>query len=236
MPAGAYRAAEDVEGGQRMRLAGREWRTLVSTARLDGRDHRVIRPARPIAHASLAEGRHGAQLWVGQAAAADLACAWWLAARSPRSIVHLPLRSGAPDCGGEHGGRLLDLVLLHHSLAFPVSGWKRLRARLSPPAPHKVTLPPRAFPPVDHTRRWYREFRDHLHWRVAADTLFVTGSRPAYEFQGEQVRALAEDAPARLAEDPGAHCCAEIELGTWSPYSRRNPLALLHVECCVRHG
>jgi hypothetical protein len=217
------------------RLAGQEWRTLISSGRLGGRDYRVIRPARPIAHACLSEQRYGARMSVGRAATIDLACAWWLAARSPRSIVHLPLRSSASSCGEEHDGRLLDLVLLHHSLGFPVSHWKRLRARLSPPAPHKVTLPPQAFPPVDHSRRRHREFRDRLHWKIAADTLFVTGSRPAYEFEGHEVRSLVEDSPARLAEEPGAHCCAEIALGSWSPYPRRSPMALLHVECCVRH-
>lgn len=218
-----------------MRLEGREWRTVVSTARLDGHDHRVIRPARPLAHAALSERRFGAELSVDKAAAVEFACAWWLAARSPHSIVHLPLRSSAASHGGEHDGRPLDLVLLHHSLGFPASRWKRLRAKLSAPVPHKVTLPPRAFPPVDHARRWHRDFRDHLHWRIAADTLFVTGSRPAYEFQGDHVRALAEDSPARLAGEPGAHCCAEIALGRRSPYPGRNPMALLHVECCPRH-
>ncbi|MDX3188986.1 hypothetical protein PV458_11315 [Streptomyces sp. MN03-5084-2B] len=235
MPFGTYRAVEDSEGGQRMRLAGQEWRTLVSTARLDGRDYRVIRPARTIAHASLSEQRYGAQMSVDKAATADLACAWWLAARSPHSIVHLPLRASASSCRGEHDGRTLDLVLLHHSLGFPVSRWKRLRARLSAPAPHRVTLPPGAFPPVDHTPRWRQDFRDHLHWKIAADTLFLTGGRPAYEFEGETVRSLAEDSPARLAEKPGAHCCAEIAIGRRSAYPRRNPMALLHVECCTRH-
>jgi hypothetical protein len=98
-----------------------------------------------------------------------------------------------------------------------------------------VRLPSRAFPPVDHARRRHREFWDHLRWRIAADTLFITGSRPAYEFEGDEVRALAENSPARLAEEPGAHCCAEIGLGHWSPYPRRNSMSLLHVECCTRH-
>ncbi|MET8997018.1 hypothetical protein [Amycolatopsis sp. NPDC004169] len=218
-----------------MQLGGREWRTLVSTARLDGRDYRVIRPARPITHAALYERRGGAQLSAGKAATLDLACAWWLAARSPHSIVHLPLRSRESSCGGEHEERPLDLVLLHHSLGFPASRWKRLRARLSAPAPHKVTLPPRTFPPVDYARRWHQGFRDHLNWKITTDTLFITGSRPAYEFEGEAVRALAEDCPAHLAEEPGTHCCAEISLGSWSPYPRRNPMAQLHVECCTRH-
>jgi hypothetical protein len=97
-------------------LVGREWRTLVSVVRLRGDSHRVVRPARPITHASLYERRFGAQLSVNKAATVDLAFAWWLAARSPRSLIYLPLRSSRSSCGAEYGGRRLDLVLLHHSL------------------------------------------------------------------------------------------------------------------------
>ncbi|WP_158844023.1 hypothetical protein [Saccharothrix deserti] len=222
-----------------MRLEGREWRTLVSTVRLGGNDYRVIRPARPIAHASLYEGRLGAQLSVDKAATVDLAFAWWLAARSPRSLVHLPLRSSDSSCGECHGDRKLDLVLLHHSLGFPVSRWRQVRARLSTPVPHKVKLPPRAFPTFDreaHARWTHRDFRDHLRWDIAADTLFLVGSRHAYELEGNQVRALAEECPADLATFPDRHCCAEIGMGRpRTPPDRRNPYADLHVECCNRH-
>ncbi|KAA2257534.1 hypothetical protein F0L68_24870 [Solihabitans fulvus] len=223
-----------------MRLDGREWPTLIDTVRLGGDSYRVIRPARPIGHASLYEGRLGAQLSVDKAATVDLAFAWWLVARSRHSLVYLPLRSSGSSCGAEYGGRRLDLVLLHHSLRFPVSRWRQVRARLSPSVAHTVTLPPQAFRTADreeHVRRFHREFHDHLRWAVAADTLFLIGSRLAYELEGDQVRALAEDCPAHLAASPTAHCCAEIELGRFRPPTpdRRNSLAQLHVECCNRH-
>jgi hypothetical protein len=223
-----------------VRLAGREWRVLVNAVRLGGDSYRVIRPARPIAHASLYEGRLGAQLSVDKAATVDLAFAWWLAARSPRSLVYLPLRSSGSSCGEEYSDQRLDLVLLHHSLQFPVSRWKGVRARLSPSAIHKVTLPPKAFRRFDreeHVRCFHREFQDHLRWTVAADTLFLVGSRHAYELQGDGVRALAEDCPAHLATSPDTHCCAEIEMGRCkaSVPDIRNPLSQLHVECCNRH-
>jgi hypothetical protein len=223
-----------------VRLAGREWRTLVSAVRLGGDSYRVIRPERPITHASLHEGRLGAQLSVDKAATVDLAFAWWLAARSPRSLVYLPLRTSGSSCGEEYGGRKLDLVLLHHSLRFPVSRWKRVRAHLSPSAIHKVTLPSKAFRTFDreeHLRCFHREFQDHLRWTIAADTLFLVGSRHAYELQGDGMRALAEDCPAHLAESPDTHCCAEIEMGRCKTHfpDLRDPLAQLHVECCNRH-
>ncbi|HEY3481507.1 MAG TPA: hypothetical protein VGL02_21635 [Streptomyces sp.] len=204
-----------------MRLAGLKWRATVSTARFDGAGYRVIRPARPIRQAALTESWLGAELELDKAAAVDLAAAWWLAARSPRSLIHLPLRSSGQ----------LDLVLLHHSLGFRVSDWKRLRARLSPPARTTVTLPPtpfRSVAPAEHHRFFHRDFRDHLRYAFAADTLFLVGSRLAYELAAEDVRALAEDAPAHLAEVPGDHLCAEIGLGPWKPRQRRNPHAMLH--------
>lgn len=221
-----------------MKLAGREWRTLVSAVRLGSDSYRVIRPARPIAHASLYEGRLGAQLSVDKAATVDLAVAWWLAARSPRSLVYLPLRSSRSTCGEEYGGRKLDLVLLHHSLRFPASRWKDVRARLSPSAPHKVELPAEPVRPVgreQHAESAHQGFRDRLRWTIAADTLFVVGSRRAYELQGDAVRALAEDCPAHLAETPDTHCCAEIALGRYGERDGRDPYAELHVECCNRH-
>ncbi|SEF19869.1 hypothetical protein SAMN05421837_101134 [Amycolatopsis pretoriensis] len=207
-----------------MRLAGVRWRASVGTARLDGVDHRVVRPRRPIRDAVLEEDRFGAQFAVGKDAAVDFAAAWWLAARSPHSLVHLPLRAPAS------AGRPLDLVLLHHRLGFRVSSWKGLRARLSPPAATTVTLPPRPFPlfdRADHERFFHRDFRDHLRYSFAADTLFVIGSRRAFELAGEEVRSLVEDGPAQLAA--GVHWCAEIGLGPWKQHHRRNPAALLHV-------
>ena len=112
-----------------MRLAGRRWRASVSTARLDGVDYRIVRPQRPAGHATLRESRFGAQLSLGKAAAVDVEVAWWLAARSPHSLVHLPLRSSATSCGEEYGGRKLDLVLLHHTLGFRQQARLRTRRR-----------------------------------------------------------------------------------------------------------
>ncbi len=199
-----------------MRLAGREWRTLVSAVRLGRDGYRVIRPARPIAHASLHESRLGPQPSVDKAATADLAFAWWPAARSPRSL-------GLPHTAAEP-------VLLRRGVRRPEA--RPRAAAPQPPVPgvpveggprapvtgreRKVALPREVFRPIDreeHARCSHREFRDHLRWAIAADTLFLVGSRPAYELQREGVRELAEDCPAHLAESPDAHCCAEIELG-----------------------
>jgi hypothetical protein len=230
-----------------MRLSGREWRTLVSTARLGGDEYRVIRPERVPAHASLHVDETGTQLSVDRAAslsvdktaAVELVIAWWLAARSPRSMVYLPLRSSPAACGRTPDSRRLDLVLLHHRLGFRVSQWKAVRSRTAAAKVHKVVLPPGALPEADDRgpAPRHRAFRDRLDWRIAADTLFIVGSRAAFEREGRYLRALAEEGPAALAQDPAAHCCAEISLGQWhiGGADRRGGQSTLHVECCNRH-
>lgn len=218
-----------------MRLEGREWRTLVSTVRLGATAYRVIRPERPPAHAVLNDDLAGQQLSADRSATVDLAIAWWLAARSPRSLVWLPLRTAAADCGSAPESRRLDLVLLHHSLGFRVSAWKQVRSRIAEPKVHKVTMPAGALPSPDRRsfeRRDHDDFRDRLSRSIAADTLFVIGSRLAFDLEGWKLRELAEESPARLAERPEAHCCAEIGLGR---YDRPATYSELHIECCNRH-
>ncbi|WP_220505271.1 hypothetical protein [Microbispora sp. H10830] len=154
-------------------------------------------------------------------------------------MIYLPLRTARP-ADSTNRERLLDLVLLHHRLAFPVSRWKQVRARLGPGRPHGVRLPPQAFRRRSDgdRRRWtHQDFRDHLRWDIAADTLFLIGSREAFEVEADPVRALAEDCPGHLAESPDAHCCAEINLGRMRMGypDRRRPWAELHVEYCQRH-
>jgi hypothetical protein len=195
----------------------------------------VVRPGQAIGFAGLYEGRLGAQFCLDKHTAVTLALAWGLAARSPHSIIYLPLRAArVPD--GCAWGRRLDLVLLHHRLALPPSRWKQVRARLGAGAPHTVTLPGSAWPtrPItDHRRSWHHDFRDHLRWEIAADTLVLTGSREAFDLQADQVRGLAEDCPAHRSQAPGAHCCAEISMGrTRGHPDRRYPYAELHAEYC----
>jgi hypothetical protein len=211
----------------------RKWPVLVSTVQFGGHQYRVVRPARAPGFAGLYEGRLGAQFCLDKETAMIFALAWGLAARSPRTIVYLPLRR-AEFPARRLCGRPLDLVLLHHRLAFPPSRWKHVRTRLGTGRPHTVVLPGDAWPsrPVaDHRRTWHREFRDHLRWDIAADTLVLTGSREAFELEAEQVRGLAEQCPAHRARTPDAHCCVEIGMGRTRHYpDRRRPYAELHAE------
>ena len=215
------------------RLGGRKWPVMVSTVRLGCRQYRVVRPAKTPRFAGLYEGRLGAQFCLDRATAVMFAEAWGLVARSPRTIIYLPLRRA--EFPTHHvWGRPLDLVLLHHRLAFPPSRWKQVRSRLGAGRPHSIVLPSHAWPSrsiADHRQTWHQEFRDHLRWDIAADTLLLTGSREAFELAADQVRALVEECPAHRARTPGTHCCAEIGMGRTRRYpDRRRPYAELHVE------
>ncbi|MEU8265389.1 hypothetical protein AB0C02_32920 [Micromonospora sp. NPDC048999] len=214
-------------------MGGRKWPVVVSTVQLGCHQYRVVRPAKSPRFAGLYEASFGAQFCLDKETAVMFAQAWGLAARSPYTIVYLPLRR-AESPTHHVWERPLDLVLLHHRLAFPPSRWKQVRSRLGTGRPHTVVLPGHAWPsrPIaDHRKTWHQEFRDHLRWDIAADTLVLTGSREAFELQADQVRALAEECPADCAHDPATHCCAEIGMGRNRRYTeRRRPYAELHAE------
>ncbi|MDR7384388.1 hypothetical protein [Promicromonospora iranensis] len=224
-----------------MKLPGIAWRTLTADVAVGGRKFRVVRPAQPPKHAPLSTGYRSHQMLVDKPSAIDLAAAWWLAARSPRTVVWLPLRQTATSCGSCYGRRL-DLVLMHHSLGLPVAAWKQARAQVRQPRPHTAVLPERPFPDLseaDYEESRWREKHDHLRFATAADTLFLIGSRTAFELQADQLRGLVEDCPAHMAASPGTHCCAEIGIGATpsasSDKNRRNAWGELHVEYCADH-
>jgi hypothetical protein len=206
-----------------MKLEGQRWRTLVSTVRLGRDEYRVVRPARPLTHAPTYLSGRGVQVIVNKAAARELAMAWEFAMRSPRTLVYLPLRHNQCACRGYGDGdeALLDLVLLHHSLGFPPSRWKDVRARIGAGKPHTVVS--RGLPDVESGDSRL----DVLRHDIAADTVFITGSRQAFAVEGCSLRALVEDCPRHMHESPGTHCCAEITVDrTWE---------WMHVVYCHDH-
>ncbi|MET9375502.1 hypothetical protein ABZX98_15290 [Streptomyces sp. NPDC002992] len=112
-------------------------------ARLGSTEFRVVRPARPLVHAVLIDRDRHLDAYLDRDAAQRIGGLWTLAASSPRSLVHLPMRANrSPSHEPPEGsGRQLDLVLLHHSLQFAPSRWKEVRRRLGPGRPQTVTLP-----------------------------------------------------------------------------------------------
>ncbi|WP_067964653.1 hypothetical protein [Nocardiopsis trehalosi] len=186
-------------------------RLTVHRARLAGRDHRVLRPAAPLRRLSLRPA--GGWYLLRCTDAAELmrvAALWQMAARSRHSLVHLPLRS-APEPPPEPAGAPpplppLDLLLCHHSLGFPASRWKRLRARLGPGRPHTADTGTRM--PEEYRRHpqgWVPPpgDRDPLDLSVHADTLVVAGSALAFHRGGAVFLGAAVRGPARVREPGG---------------------------------
>jgi hypothetical protein len=216
-----------------VRLANLHWRTVVDTVKLGPGSYRVVRPAIEMRGACLHETRwYGLDMHVDHRASVDLAMAWGLAIRSPRTLIYLPLnrfRDGRDD-----GALPLDLVLAHHSLAFAPSRWKQVRARLGLGTPMRVRLPSDTFAPrplSEHRQHTHRDFRDHLRWDIAAETLFLVGSAQAFRLHADQLRGLAEDAPGYVATRPGGHYCAEINIGRprMTHPDKRHPCSELHI-------
>ncbi|MFE7766301.1 hypothetical protein [Streptomyces sp. NPDC057438] len=218
-----------------------EQRVRVHRARLGGDEVRVIRAAPSPARLVLREDRHRLSMYADRAGAEQLVALWSLAARSARSLVHLPIRANpAPDGvdgggGGEGEPVSLDLVLLHHSLRFPTASWKQVRARLDAGRPQTTGTPDGDFPDRDAVRyeRWHhRSYRDHLAFDIAAHTLFVVGSPTAFRERGALLRDLVDEAPSFPYTHPNArHFCVELGAGSWSrPRNRRGVPASLHIQ------
>ncbi len=219
-----------------------EQRVRVHRARLGGDEFRVIRPTPSAARLALRDDHHWLSMYVDRAGAERLVALWALAARSARSLVHLPLRAAAVPDGAGSGGDgepvALDLVLVHHSLRFPTASWKEVRSRLDAGRPQTTATPERDFPDedaIDYGRWHHRSYRDQLAFDIAAHTLFVVGSPTAFRERGAALRGLVDEAPSFPHRHPGAgHFCVELDPGPWSRIrNRRRVPASLHVQYCA---
>lgn len=162
---------------------------------------RVLRPRHTLTGLTVQDGDRFLLVCLDRAGAESLVGLWALAARSPRSIVHLPLcADAAPAASWNPAWDTLDLVLVHHSLGFPPSAWKRLRSRLDAGRPHTAVLPADALPEEEDTdrpqHRDHREHRDRLHGTIAARTLVLTGSATAFGTTGSELRHALLDTTA----------------------------------------
>ncbi|MGW3183608.1 hypothetical protein ACWDD9_30465 [Kitasatospora sp. NPDC001119] len=213
-------------------------RTRIHRVRLGRDEYRVVTPARQTAGALLYAGPGSTymHLHLDRQGAEDLATAWALAARSRRSLVHLPLRANAGPAGlGDVPSEdRLDLLLVHHSLGFPASRWKEVRARLGAGTPHTVDLPVTDFPSdeeIDYERHHFAGWRDRLRFSGAAHTLVVTGSPTAFRWSGSQLHEFTREAPGwRFGWRPDEHYCIELDHEGWgSGRAAKGVPASLHI-------
>ncbi|MFI9004472.1 hypothetical protein [Streptomyces sp. NPDC053541] len=189
---------------------------LVHQVRLGAREFQVVRPGRPLPHAVLIDRAYSLDAYVDKEAAERIGGLWTLAAMSPRALVHLPIRANRPPVPGppEDTPRLLDLVLLHHSLQFAPADWKDIRSRLGRGRPRTVTLSAAALEAdagLDPAARHHRENRDLIHQHVRAETLFMTGSAKVFRETAGHFHELARTGPEDVAPYPhGPHHCTRF--------------------------
>lgn len=207
---------------------------VVHRARLGGDEFRVIRPAQPLTRAVLIDHNWHLDAYLDQDAARSIAGLWMLAARSPRSLIHLPMRANHPPAREipDDVGFQLDLVLLHHSLQFAPSRWKRLRGRLGPGRPQSVSLPEAEDDDVavtDYAARHYRENRDLFHQHLQAETLFMTGSTKVFRETARHFLDVARKGPGHIPVHRGyPHFCTELHSNDGILGDARE----IHIEYC----
>ncbi|KQX13375.1 hypothetical protein ASC82_12455 [Streptomyces sp. Root431] len=211
---------------------------VVHRARWGADEFRVIRPAQPLTRAVLIDHDRYLNAHLDQEAARSIAVLWMLAARSPRSLIHVPMRANHPPARdmSDHAGALLDLVLLHHSLQFAPSRWKELRGRLGPGRPQTVSLPEAKdddLAGTDYAGRHYRENRDLFHQHLHADTLFMTGSAKVFRETAQHFLDVAREGPVYTQVHPRyPHYCAELHSTDGTLGNARE----MHIEYCDQWG
>jgi hypothetical protein len=208
---------------------------VVSRARLRGQEIRVVRPARGLGHGVVLDfdGHLGAYL--DQEAARVIGGLWLLAARSPRSLVHLPMRGNRLPVGAFGEGRRLDVVLVPRAMQFAPSRWKQVRARLHGDRPQTVELAgvgPEGGLDIDYRARRYAGNRDLFRQHVHADTLFMTGTAKVFRETAGRFFDVAREGPGFIPGHPNyPHFCTEFHRldGILAAGARD-----VHVEYCTR--
>ncbi|MFE1771902.1 hypothetical protein [Streptomyces sp. NPDC059008] len=205
----------------------------VQRVRLGSEEFRVIRPATPLHNGALYETDHRYEMYVDRVDGRRIGTLWLLAARSPRSLIHLPMRATPTVPGiGWRDEKPLDLVLAHRSLQFRPSRWKRLRERITAGnAPRELRT---AGVPesdvlsdqeVDDARLGGQRDRDLLRPHVHAETLFLTGTTRAFRESARHVFAVTKEGPPAAATElyiPGPGCNYHLCRGL---YTWKNPQA-----------
>ncbi|MGJ7905141.1 hypothetical protein ACOQFL_01525 [Actinopolyspora sp. H202] len=200
----------------------------VHRARLGKHSYRVIRP-RPIPPNVVLRdfrNREGEfDMRLDARAAHRIGMAWLLAARSPRSLVHFPLR-GRPTpvtpqcwprciewcCPLATDEPQLDLLLLHRGLQFRPSRWKEVRARLDDGRPETAEIPASDVPDEENVLPFEEHWMDQnpLRQHVHAETLLLTGNAPLFRELSTWFLELATRGPRMRSLTGEAHQCNEL--------------------------
>jgi hypothetical protein len=197
--------------------------TSVSHVRYNVGELRIVKVERPPKRIVAQTSHDYYDVHADRHGAVCLAAAWALAKRSPRSLIHLPIRSNRPPSDIASSSPTLDLVLVHASAQFRVSDWKSVRSRSRGGATHRFELGTvrQELPSLDEAdfeSTTNRDYPHHLRYATAAETLFVIGSAAAFEREGALLREFVErfDEPAVQR-----HHCVELWPTRWRPGQKR---------------
>ncbi|QKW08289.1 hypothetical protein HUT18_19845 [Streptomyces sp. NA04227] len=184
----------------------------VQKVRLDGVEHRVISPAGPLRNGALYHRSDNYDMFVDRSDGRRIGTLWLLAARSPHTLVHLPMRATAdeePPGGGWRDEKPVDLVLAHRAVQFRPSRWKRLRERLraanAPRELRTASVPgtdlPERVPPEDRDPVHISDSagEDVLHQHRFAETLFLTGTTTALREGAKEFFEVTREGPPHAA-------------------------------------
>jgi hypothetical protein len=218
-------------------------KVAVQRGHLGGTDVRVIRPVKPLKNGALYKARHWHEMYVDRTDGRRIGTLMLLAARSPRSLIYLPMRTTptAPGVGWDDE-KPLDLVLAHRAMQFRPSRWKRLRERINagnaPRELRTASIPARDLPTddgIETSTRSDRKNSNLLRQAIYAETLFLTGTTTAFQKAAQEIFAVTKDGPPHAATKhyiPGScnyhvcrdlYDCPDLEEHDWDQF---------HVEFC----
>ncbi|TJZ57103.1 hypothetical protein FCH28_06460 [Streptomyces piniterrae] len=189
-------------------------KVAVQHVRMGGEEFRVMRPAKPLKNGALYKTRNSYDMYVDRADGRRIGTLWLLAARSPRTLLYLPMRTTPPAPGiGWGEEQPLDLVLAHRSVQFRPSRWKRLRERINAGNAAReirtASVPESDLPTDEENEKAdkekdYATTRNHrnqpfLRQHFFAETLFLTGDTSAFRDAAGDVFAVTKEGPPAAA-------------------------------------
>ncbi|WBB58908.1 hypothetical protein O7599_25300 [Streptomyces sp. WMMC500] len=232
----------------RLTRDGLRVKIVVQKVRVAGTEYRVIRPAGPLKNGALYKTRSHYEMYVDRTDGRRVGTLWLLAARSPHSLVYLPMRTTPAVPGiGEDGEHPLDLVLAPRTAQLRPSRWKRIRAGLragnAARQLHTAGVPERDLPDPDGDYRVPDDPKEAneflLRKDVYAETLLLTGGAAAFREGARDIFAVTKYGPPEAATGlyiPGAcnyHVCRPVH--DWGLDTRNmRDWEQLHVEFCPR--
>jgi hypothetical protein len=179
----------------------------VRRVRMDGKEFRVLSPAQPLKNGALYRTRNSLDMYVDRPDGHRITTLLLLAARSPRSLIHLPMRTTATAPGvGWHDEKPLDLVVAHQAVQFRPTRWKQLRERLraanAPCETRTASVPESDLRADGHgsgRAPWSDPDSSGLRQHEFAETLFLTGTTTALREAAREVFAVTREGPPAAA-------------------------------------